>query len=87
MWVETSGVIGQPELLIGNASILTEHVKTNDHWIMLNDQAVKIVLNRGPLLKRQRRYQVPAPVSWYSVDPALRTFQSYREGSLRLSSC
>ncbi len=50
------------ESLIGNASIYTEHVRTRDLWIRVNDRPVKITLRRGPFINLDRRTQIPAPL-------------------------
>jgi len=50
------------EQTIGNASIKSEHRDVADAWIEIDGKRISIILGRGPLIKLERRNQVPAPM-------------------------
>lgn len=47
---------------IGNASIRSEYAEIEDAWVRANGKCLKVKLSRGPLLKLERRKQMPAPI-------------------------
>jgi aminomethyltransferase len=50
------------EKMIGNASILRQYMGVSDAWIVIDSERQEVKLSRGPLLKLERRNQVPAPI-------------------------
>ena len=48
--------------MIGNASIRSKYAEIEDAWVRANGKCLKVKLSRGPLLKLERRKQVPAPI-------------------------
>ncbi len=51
------------EKMIGNASIVSNHIDFEDVWIQVDGARRKARLSRGPLVTLERRNQVPAPIA------------------------